>query len=253
MRSELLDRFDELGDRTAVVHGDATYGYAELADQVRRLGEELESHQVRPHDAVILNGDFSFLSIAALFALYLNRNVVIPVVSLTEAALATVTESCAPQHVVKVGAGVAIEAVAGAADPGDHYARLVEQGASGLVLLSSGSTGAPKAILHNLDSLMEEKLGKRARTGGKAGNVLMFLLFDHIGGINSLLGAMHAGRTAILPRRRTPKEICALIEEHDISLLPTSPTFLNLILIGGFHEQHDLSSLRLITYGTEPM
>ncbi|MBS2961890.1 AMP-binding protein [Actinocrinis puniceicyclus] len=263
MGSELLDSFDELGDRVAVVHGEARHGYAELADRIRRLLKELDSHGVRPHDAVVLNGDFSFASIAALFALHLNRNVVIPVVSLTGTTLTTVIESCDPRHILRVShdtepadeaPDVTIEAVPGAAaDRGERYSRLADRGASGLVLLSSGSTGVPKAILHDLDALVEEKLGRRARGGGRPSSILMFLLFDHIGGINSLLGAVRVGGTVVVPRRRTPEEICALIEEHRIRLLPTSPTFLNLILIGGFHEKHDLSSLRLISYGTEPM
>ena len=254
MRDELLSRLDEFGARAAVVDGDVPHTYHDLADQIRQLDQELRSHKVRPHDVVILNGDFSFLSIAALLALYLNRNIVIPVVTLTEATLATITDSCAPQHVVKVDKGVGIEAAPGAQSAAvGSYDRLVEQGAAGLVLLSSGSTGAAKAILHNLDSIVEEKLGKSGRVGAKPPCILMFLLFDHIGGLNSLLGALRLGGTAIVPRRRTPDEICALIERHGIRLLPTSPTFLNLILIGDYHREHDLSSLRLITYGTEPM
>ncbi|RAJ46270.1 acyl-CoA synthetase (AMP-forming)/AMP-acid ligase II [Kitasatospora sp. SolWspMP-SS2h] len=254
-RTELLDRLDELGDRPAVVHGDERYGYAELADEVRLRLKELDAAGVRPHQAVILNGDFSFRSIAALLALHLHRAVAVPVVTLTEATLATVTESCSPRHLLRVGAdGVTIEPVAGVPDaPAAGYAGLVERGASGLVLLSSGSTGAPKAILHDLDALVLEKLGKRPRTAGRPAPILMFLLFDHIGGINSLLGVLRLGGTAILPRQRTPEEICALIQEHRIRLLPTSPTFLNLILIAGFHQKYDLSSLRMISYGTEPM
>ena len=254
MRDRLLGRFEELGDRTAVVEGDLPYSYRDLAAAIRRQQGALEAHRVRPHDVVVLNGDFSFPSIAALFALYLNRNTVVPVVSLTEATLATVVESCSPHYILRTGEAGGITALDGAA-PGaaDGYERLVADGASGLVLLSSGSTGAPKAILHNFDSLVEEKLGKAARVGGRPANILMFLLFDHIGGINSLLGALRIGGSAILPGRRTPDEICALIEKHGIRLLPTSPTFLNLLLIAGLHHQYDLSSLRLVSYGTEPM
>jgi long-chain acyl-CoA synthetase len=36
-------------------------------------------------------------------------------------------------------------------------------------------------------------------------------------------------------------------------VLPTSPTFLNLLLLSGAPERHDLGSLRVISYGTEPM
>jgi long-chain acyl-CoA synthetase len=38
-----------------------------------------------------------------------------------------------------------------------------------------------------------------------------------------------------------------------VHTLPTSPTFLNLLLMSGAAEQHDLSSLKVIAYGTEPM
>jgi acyl-coenzyme A synthetase/AMP-(fatty) acid ligase len=252
--SDLVVRFEQLGPRPAVIDKEIQYTYGDLAGRIRQVTEILQAHRVRPHDAVVLNGDFSFLSIATLLALYINRNIVIIVVSLNGVALATITESCFPQHIIKVAEELDINAVAGAAQRrADSYGRLAEAGASGLVLLSSGSTGAPKAILHNLDSIVEEKLGKHTRVSAKPPNILMFLLFDHIGGINSLLGVLRVGGTAIVPTRRTPEAICALIEKYGIRLLPTSPTFLNLILIGGFHQRHDLASLRLITYGTEPM
>ena len=38
-----------------------------------------------------------------------------------------------------------------------------------------------------------------------------------------------------------------------MELLPTTPTFLNLLLLSEAPDRHDLSSLRQITYGTEPM
>ena len=38
-----------------------------------------------------------------------------------------------------------------------------------------------------------------------------------------------------------------------MELLPTTPTFLNLLLLSEAYRSHDLSSLKLITYGTEVM
>ncbi|WP_239307808.1 MULTISPECIES: fatty acid--CoA ligase family protein [unclassified Frankia] len=271
MRNELLDRFDEWGSRPAVIEGDAVYSYRDLAGRIREAEETLRASQVRPHDPVVLNGDFSFLSIATLLALYRNRNVVIPVVNLTEASLAAITEACRPNHVATVGECLTIAPAAlptGATEePGATttatpsmpaataagYGQLAGADAAGLVLLSSGSTGVPKAILHNLDAIVAAKVGRMTRVSPRPANMLMFLLFDHIGGINSLLGVLRAAGTAVVPALRTPEEICRLVEKHRIRLLPTSPTFLNLVLIGDFHEKYDLSSLRLITYGTEPM
>jgi len=58
-----------------------------------------------------------------------------------------------------------------------------------------------------------------------------------------------------LPLRtgRSPAEVCAAIARHRADLLPASPTFLNLLLISEAYRQYDLSSLKLITYGTEVM
>jgi acyl-CoA synthetase (AMP-forming)/AMP-acid ligase II len=254
MRSDLISRLAELGPRTAVVERGIPYSYVDLATRIDQVSGNLEEHRVRPHDVVVLNGDFSFLSIATLLALYVNRNIIIPVVTPTDAALETIAQSCHPRHVIETREELGIRPFEGTEEIGlGTYDRLIEAGAAGLVLLSSGSTGAPKAILHNLDSLVEQKFGKRTRVGAKPPNILMFLLFDHIGGINSLLSVLRGGGAAVLPDERTPDEICRLIEKHGIRLVPTSPTFLNLILLGGFHEKYDMSSLRLITYGTEPM
>ena len=61
------------------------------------------------------------------------------------------------------------------------------------------------------------------------------------------------GSTLTIPEKRSPEEVCSLIEQYKVIVLPASPTFLNLILIGNCNLKFDLSSLKLITYGTEPM
>lgn len=255
MRDVLIDRFKFLAERTAIVEVAAGYSYRDLLDETNRMLELLRASEVRRHEVVVLNGDFSFRSVALLFALYLNRNIVVPIVHLTDSAVATITESCGPDHLIRLEAEVIIEPFPSGETAADVpiYDSIVEAEAAGLILLSSGSTGKPKAILHNLDLIVEEKLRGRARTGSKVPSILIFLLFDHIGGINSILGAVLGGSPAVVPAERTPDEVCALIERHQVRVLPASPTFLNLILIGGFHRKYDLACLRLITYGTEPM
>ena len=81
----------------------------------------------------------------------------------------------------------------------------------------------------------------------------MFLLLDHIGGVNTLFYTLSNGGAVIVPSDRSPVAICDAIERHRVELLPTSPTFLNMLALSGEAERRDLSSLRLITYGTEPM
>jgi acyl-coenzyme A synthetase/AMP-(fatty) acid ligase len=50
-----------------------------------------------------------------------------------------------------------------------------------------------------------------------------------------------------------PDRICSAIAAHRVELLPTSPTFLNLLLLSEAWRRHELSSLRKVTYGTEVM
>jgi acyl-coenzyme A synthetase/AMP-(fatty) acid ligase len=83
--------------------------------------------------------------------------------------------------------------------------------------------------------------------------MLIFLQLDHIGGINSLLYSLANNGTIIVSDNRTPASVCSAIESFKADLLPTSPTFLNLLMLSKAYEEFDLSSLKLITYGTEPM
>jgi acyl-coenzyme A synthetase/AMP-(fatty) acid ligase len=254
MRDTLTAQLSGMGDRVAVIDRGEAHTYAALAHAIEQMESTFDDAGIGERATVALHGDFSFSQIAAFLALYRRRNIVVPIVSFTENSLEAVHTTCRAEYIVDVGDEVAVrpcEPTDG--DAPDRLSALKDGGASGLILLSSGSTGKPKAVLHNLDALIDEKVGTPERYSRVPRNILLFLLADHIGGINSLLGVLRTRATAVIPDERTPEEICALIERHGIRLLPTSPTFLNLILIGGFHEKYDLSSLKLITYGTEPM
>jgi len=43
------------------------------------------------------------------------------------------------------------------------------------------------------------------------------------------------------------------VEKYEVELLPTSPTFINLILLSEAYKRYKVDSLRTVTYGTEPM
>jgi acyl-CoA synthetase (AMP-forming)/AMP-acid ligase II len=83
--------------------------------------------------------------------------------------------------------------------------------------------------------------------------MLAFLLFDHIGGLNTLLYVISNLGCLITIDERAPEAVCAAIERHSVEVLPATPTFLHLLILSGAYTRHDLSSLRLVTYGTEVM
>jgi acyl-coenzyme A synthetase/AMP-(fatty) acid ligase len=133
-------------------------------------------------------------------------------------------------------------------DESPMIVRLRERGSPGLVLFSSGSTGTSKASLLDFNLLLDKFKQPR-----RAYRTLVFLLMDHIGGINTLFHTLCNGGTMVTIEDRRADAVCQSIQEHKIELLPTTPTFLKMLLISEAYQRYDLSSLKMITYGTEPM
>ncbi|TXH59662.1 MAG: long-chain fatty acid--CoA ligase, partial [Burkholderiaceae bacterium] len=59
--------------------------------------------------------------------------------------------------------------------------------------------------------------------------------------------------TVVSVADRSVARVSCTIERYKISLLPTTPSFLNLMMAAKAHESFDLGSLQRITYGTEVM
>jgi len=229
---------------------DRTYRYAELLERIEAARASLARHGIESGQVVLLDADFSPTSIALLLAALDRRNIVVPVaahvVNLDRDTYASIAEA---GHAVRVLPDDSIEITAlGHRVTHPLLQSLRDAGAPGFVLFSSGSTGGPKAALHNLDHLLRKFQVERHTQ-----RIITFLLFDHIGGFNSLMYALANHGCVITLESRDVTAVCRAIERHRAQVLPTSPTFLNLLLMSGEHLRHDLSSLELISYATEVM
>lgn len=245
----MLDRFDQSGDAEAVILGERRASYAQLAGDVRGWIERLEAARIPRGAVVSIEADFSPESIALFLALVDRACVVVP---LSE-TLGEKKEEFKVLAEVEYGITLRADhepALASTERQAVHplLAHLKTEGHPGLVLFSSGSTGASKAAVHDFVPLLQ-----KFQTPRPAMRSIAFLLFDHIGGVNTMFHVLSNAGCLITAQERTPDAVCASIARNRVELLPTSPTFLNLILLSEAYRRHDLSSLKRVTYGTEVM
>ncbi|MFA7083389.1 MAG: fatty acid--CoA ligase family protein [Arcobacteraceae bacterium] len=243
-----LENFSNFKTVNALVDNGTSFTYEQLYAQIKKVKKELEK-QIPQKSVVAILGDYSFETIALFFALFENRNIIVPITSTVKSVQDEYIKESFCQYVVKFeGSTMQVQHIENRSNH-TMLESLQENNQAGLVLFSSGSTGKPKAMIHNLDTLLDSYKNKRP----KAMNMLVFLMFDHIGGLNTLFNSLSMGACLIIPKNKEPKTICELIQKYKIMVLPSSPTFLNLILISGENKNYDLSALRMITYGTETM
>jgi acyl-coenzyme A synthetase/AMP-(fatty) acid ligase len=245
----LPQRMAGWADREALAGDDGSVRYADLLAGASRWRGVLESAGARPGQVVAFDGDYSERTVTLLLALVEHRCVAVPLASAAAAAKGKFTALAGAELFIDCRAVAAATVTTLEAGPRHPLtASLVAEGRPGLILFSSGSTGQPKAMLHDFSRLLEKFEAPRP-----CGRILTFLLLDHIGGINTLFSGLANGGTIVYVRDRAPEAVCRAVARHRVEVLPTSPTFLNLLLLSGDHRRHDLSSLRLVTYGTEVM
>jgi acyl-CoA synthetase (AMP-forming)/AMP-acid ligase II len=245
----LLDRFATVPAKPAMIWRDEEYSYGWLVERVAHWKAVVASRSCGPRTVVAIEGDYSPEVCALFLALADQRAVVVPLTSAVEAnkpTFYTIAEVHAIFRFDRDGGWTFVRRDTEVAHPLTRS--LIDAGRPGLVVFSSGSTGQPKAVLHDLTRLLE-----KFRVVRHARRTITFLLLDHLGGINTLFSVLSNLGTIVSIEARDPDSVCRAIERHRVELLPTTPTFLNLLLLSEAARRYDLSSLTLITYGTEVM
>ncbi|PAF51504.1 fatty acid--CoA ligase family protein [Helicobacter sp. 13S00477-4] len=238
IKHPFFERLKNYQDSLAIIDKDKKYTYANLYESIK---QSIYSLEIPDQSIVALISDYSFQSIAILLSLSIKKCIIAPL------------NPENPNHYLQdspiefIITKDKISKLQKNTHPFIQY--LKEKQTSGLILFSSGSTGKPKGIVHNLDSMLDSYSQKIPNPTNTAG---IFLL-DHIAGIDVLFNQLAIGGTLTIPKKRTPSEVCKLIEKHNVEILPASPTFLKLLLLSGVLEEYDLSSLKMIIHGSEIM
>lgn len=250
MAEQLMKRMNAFGREPAVIFDDRVFTFHDLVERIDGWIQFAKENRIDSGTVTAIKGDYSPSAICLIIALILRQNIIVPLTPLSAKHEKSYFKISHAQVILDLSVGDAqIIRIDDARPTGNALLNtLITEKRSGLILFTSGSTGTPKAVAHDFDRLLTkfQNADKKFRT-------LCFLLFDHIAGIDTYFYSLFSGGTVVFPTSRAPEDICRLIEKHRVEILPTSPTFLNLLLLSGEYEKHDLSSLKIITFGSEPM
>ena len=227
------------------------YSFSDLCIQIEKFKKSFID-KVQNNDRVLIYSDYTFQSISLLISLSdLNLNI-IPVVKTTESEYQEKVKSVNPNWIFSFNnqGDLLMDHVYKSSNYDELFNDVTQKGDTGIMLFSSGTTGKPKVMIQNLTNLIS--LIKIPRKQ-KSLKFIILLMFDHIGGLNTLLNCLISGTPFVIPSNRNPSSIISTIEKHQVNVLPTTPTFLNLMMMDDSFSSIKLHSLKLITYGTERM
>jgi acyl-coenzyme A synthetase/AMP-(fatty) acid ligase len=244
----LFSRFEAAKEKIAIVTTNNETTYGQLLSEVEKA-DWLLRHNGCARTTVLLVGDYAAPTIAFLLALWRLGNIVALSCATQDALIDERAELAQATRVIKINEDNQVEFFSRdhkISDPilSDLYRRQE----AGFVIFSSGSTGKPKASIHSASAMLDKHiLPKRCLTS------ISFLLFDHIGGLNTMFYILFNVGKLVIPTSRSPQRVAQAIEKYRVETITASPTFLNLLVMSDALTLYDFKSLQVINYGTEPM
>ena len=237
------------GNKISLIDKGNTYTYKDLEQEKNKWLRHIEEKKITSGKIIALQSDFSFSSICLLFALFENKNIV-ALISPTILDPTHLLTSCRAEYLFSQTQDETWEQKRIEPEQKRHslIVQLNQEEKAGFIIFTSGTSGKPKAVLHDL-----EKFQSSLKNANKAFRTLTFLLLDHIAGIDTLFYTFKSGGSLVSTNSRSPNTVCELIEKHQVEVLPVSPSFINLLFISRDFLNFNLSSLKIVTLGSEPV
>jgi len=245
----IMGRMAANGDAPALFWNDQEFSYAEFLELVAVWRDRIAADGIGRGTVCGFFGEYSPQVCGLIFALMQVKAILVPFTAAIDNELPEFMEIAGVEVLYRFAPDDSWTLECSPSLPkNDLIVSFLERDVPGLVVFTSGSTGKPKGILQDCERVMRKFVASR-----ESWRTVLFLMLDHFGGFNTLLSTFAYGGTAICLPDRGQETVCRVIEASRATLLPTTPTFINLLLASRCYQAFDLSSIRLITYGTEVM
>ena len=265
-------------DRPAIITGDHSVAYAELAERIRRLAGGLDRLGVArgdriawlgPNHGAFLEAFFAAGMLGAVLApvnhrLAANERAVVledaePTVLIEHHAVAPTRAPASVRHRLVVGPGVvagAIDYEAFVAGSPDHVPD-VRIALDDLLFLphTSGTTGSPKGVMLSHGNVTWNVVNFLSRADFRGDDVTIAIApFFRVGGTGvNVLPVLFLGGTVVVPDDVTGDGLLGVIERHRVSVGFGNPDVLDELMRAERWAVADLSGIRFILTGGAPV
>ena len=124
-----------------------------------------------------------------------------------------------------------------------------------MIMYTSGTTGIPKGALLPHRKTFYNTFNAVLYFDLTSKDVMLVVMpLFHSGGLNiAAVPTLYTGGTIVIQKSFDPKQTLSLIEKHKITLAMLVPTMLNFMLKRANLDDYDLSSIRTLMVGGEPI
>ena len=268
----LLERCAHFADRPAFIdsHTGAVTSFTQLAELTTNVTQSLQDRGTNSGDviATILPNSTTLavliLGIAAHSATLtplnprLTRSEMMKHFEATGARqivtspelVTDVRESLKGQHNIEVVSSEEVTA------PGPNSAPTIPAGPDDVaaLMMSSGTTGIPKAVMQTHRNLVAQILSMQVAENLTEDVVTVAVFpFFHTGGLSLMLSMLYAGASQILLPAYDLRGLLSAIETYGVNHLTVPPPVVVDLAQSGYVDDFDLSSLCLIRWGAAPL
>ena len=261
----------------ALIAGDYSLTYSDLADRGRRLANGLRTLGVAKGDRVAWLGPNHPAFLESLVAAGLLGAAMAPVNHrLAEAEISWILEETKPRVLIQHcaagatavrGPGSRQVTVGGSLDGAADFEALVAEspgyaieeavGLDDLCLLphTSGTTGRPKGVMLTHGNVTWNVVNLLTCADFRSDDVTIALVpFFRVGGTGvNVLPVLFMGGTVVVPGDVHPDDILRLTEQHHITVGFGNPDILESLIRSKFWSTADLSSVRFLLTGGAPV